>query len=108
MQPGSELWLRPDYEDWNFIEWSAVDLGGRRDPLGVRAESAFNHAEYRIETCQVDFDRIDAVLALKRSLLARIDHLTESLNLKGFPLQGKPLQKLEILGIIRKDMMRSD
>ncbi len=104
-------WLRPDYKDWLVGAGSGVCTDGRSDPLGIRAEAAYSHASYRIEQCVVPFDRIDAILALKRSLRTRLEHLDSVLDLTATPATGITdqkdwLGKLEALGIIKKGMVR--
>jgi hypothetical protein len=109
--PGEIWWLRPDYRDWFVGSGSGVCTDGRSDSLGIRAEAAYSHASYRIEQCAVPFDRTDAILALKRSLRARLEHLDSVLGLNTIPAIGVTdsndwLGKLEALGIIKKGMLR--
>ncbi len=107
---GGPWWLRPDYSDWIVGTGSGVCTDGCSDPLGVQAEAAYSHASYRINHCAVLFDRTDAILAMKRSLRARLEHLDLVLGLGDLPVsedvQPKDwLGKLEALEIIRKGML---
>jgi hypothetical protein len=108
---GEIWWFRLDGRDWIVGSGGGVCTDGRSDPLGVRAEAAYAHCSYRIEQCAVPFDRIDAILALKRSLRARLEHLDSALSLSTIPVAGIAdpndwLGKLEGLGIIKKGMLR--
>lgn len=51
---------------------------------------------------------MDGILALKRAMRARLDHLNDSLNLDKLPVSctGGRLEKLEVLGIIRRGMLQ--
>ncbi|WP_369387895.1 hypothetical protein AB5J72_09995 [Streptomyces sp. CG1] len=46
----------------------------------ARAEASFHHAAYRLSNHHGKYDRIDAVLALKRAVDARLEHLNRIYN----------------------------
>jgi hypothetical protein len=108
---GEVWWLRPDFHEWFLGSGSGVCTDGRGDPLGIRADAAYSHALYRVEHCSVPFDRTDAILAMKRSFRARLEHLDATLKLRTIPVVGVTdpndwLGRLESLGIIKKGMLR--
>ncbi|MET7427486.1 hypothetical protein ABZT16_00585 [Streptomyces flaveolus] len=71
------------------------------------AEFSHVHADHRIKTHVNEFDRVDAILALKRAMQTRIDHLDSLYGFKQYPdfQQLGPLGLLEQWGVIRKRML---
>ncbi|MFJ6543198.1 hypothetical protein ACIQMP_21465 [Streptomyces sp. NPDC091385] len=72
------------------------------------AEFCHLHADYRIKNHVTEWDRTDAILALKRSMQMRMDHLNSIYNFKQYPefKQLGPLGLLEHWGVIRQRMLR--
>ncbi|WP_405506912.1 hypothetical protein OG323_09225 [Streptomyces cyaneofuscatus] len=98
--------------DSNFPN-SYVDGSGRTGmsvegaSLKLRAEASHAHADYRIKNHQNVYDQIDAMLALKRSMQTRLDHLDSLYRFKQYP-ECAALGWLGILerwGVIRKRML---
>lgn len=108
MEPRVEWWLRPDYTRWIVSAGTGVSPDGKHESLGVQAQRAHEHAAHRLRVGVGVYDRIDAILALKRSLRARLEQLDQSLDLRNLPISagGGWLEKLEALEIIRQGMLR--
>ncbi|MGW1401056.1 hypothetical protein ACWCRF_20880 [Streptomyces sp. NPDC002405] len=72
------------------------------------AYSSHAHADHRIKTHATEWDRIDAILALKRAMQLRIDNLDSLYGFKQYPdfKQLGPLGLLEQWGVIRQRMLR--
>ncbi|MFF4407218.1 hypothetical protein [Streptomyces sp. NPDC001404] len=101
-------WFCVDFADASLDGSSREGMGGKGVDLKRRADSSFIHAEYRIKNHLNRFDRIDAVLALKRAMQTRLDHLNAIYNFKQYPQcrdQGW-LGLLESWGVIRQRMLR--
>ncbi|WP_327189666.1 hypothetical protein [Streptomyces xinghaiensis] len=89
--------------------------GSGRSGIGVeglalkeRSESSHAHADYRIKNHQTSYDRIDAILALKRSMQTRLEHLDSLYGFKQYP-EYKTIGWMGILekwGVIRKRMLQ--
>ncbi|MBB4712293.1 hypothetical protein BJ965_002175 [Streptomyces luteogriseus] len=71
------------------------------------AEFSHAHADYRIKNHQNAYDRIDAILALKRSMQTRLEHLDRLYGFKQYPefKQLGPLGLLDHWGVIRRRML---
>ncbi|MFE0276448.1 hypothetical protein ACFWZY_30860 [Streptomyces sp. NPDC058992] len=100
-------WLCTDFTD-SWTDGSSRTGSVEDAPLKRQADSAFAHAEYRISNHVNKFDRIDAILALKRAMQTRLDHLDEIYNLKQYPQSRSVgwLGLLESWGVIRQRMLR--
>ncbi|MGW3860031.1 hypothetical protein ACWEDZ_00895 [Streptomyces sp. NPDC005047] len=72
------------------------------------AENSQAHADHRIKSHVTEWDRVDAILALKRSMQMRVDHLNSIYGFKQYPdfRQLGPLGLLEHWGVIRGRMLR--
>ncbi|MFD5000665.1 hypothetical protein [Streptomyces buecherae] len=73
-----------------------------------RAEASFNHAAYRLSNHHGDYDRIDAVLALKRAVDARLEHLNSIYDFSQYP-ESKNFGRLGLLenwGVILQRTLR--
>ncbi|MFF3640332.1 hypothetical protein [Streptomyces sp. NPDC002564] len=100
---------------WLCTEFSASfsDEGSRfgavlNPALKRQADSSFAHAEYRIANHASEFDCIDAILALKRAMQTRLDHLDEIYKFNQYS-EAKNLGWLGLLeswGVIRQRMLR--
>ncbi|MFD8967450.1 hypothetical protein ACFV0C_21055 [Streptomyces sp. NPDC059568] len=87
---------------------SRTGIGSEGIALKLRAESSHAHADYRIKNHQTAYDRVDAILALKRSMQIRLEHLDSLYGFKQYP-EYKTLGGLGVLerwGVIRKRMLQ--
>ncbi|MFD6423551.1 hypothetical protein [Streptomyces sp. NPDC060198] len=104
---GATWWLDATLAD-SYIDGSSRDaLWGDGVELKRRSESSHLHADYRIKTGHATFDRIDAILALKRSMQTRLDHLDSLYGFSQYPESRSIgwLGLLEHWGVIRKRML---
>ncbi|MDH2429275.1 hypothetical protein [Sphaerisporangium sp. TRM90804] len=108
MQIDGKAWICIDRDVWSFSGGGKPGGDGRTDPLGIRASKAYLHAVHRLSSDTGLYNRIDGILALKRAMRARLEHLAEELNLRAMPVDdaGNWLNTLEQLGIIRQRMLR--
>lgn len=76
--------------------------------LKNRAEDSQAHGDYRIKNCHSKYDRIDAILALKRSMDVRLQHLDSIYGLRQYaqPQGIGWLGLLEEWGVIRQRVLR--
>lgn len=76
--------------------------------LKYRANSSLSHAEYRLSSHSNAYDRIDGILALKRAMQTRLEHLDKLYGLKQYPQYkaGGWLTVLESWGVIRRRMLQ--
>ncbi|MEV5242246.1 hypothetical protein AB0K89_24550 [Streptomyces cinnamoneus] len=104
---GKTWWLCTEFTD-TWVDGTTRPPVAENEDLKRQAELAFEHAEYRVSRHQNKFDRIDAILALKRSMQTRLDHLDELYNLRQYP-ESKSVGWLGVLeswGVIRQRMLR--
>lgn len=73
-----------------------------------RAEKAFDHAKFRLENARNEYDRIDLLLALKRTMQTRLEHLDGKYNFRQYQLAKSNgwLAVLEEWGAIRQRTLR--
>ncbi|MGW7499273.1 hypothetical protein ACWGKA_33975 [Streptomyces luteogriseus] len=101
-------WFDPELPDC-FIDGSGrsgIDIA--TFDRKTSAELSHAHADHRIKTHVTEWDRVDAILALKRSMQMRVDHLNSIYGFKQYPefKQLGPLGLLEHWGVIRQRMLR--
>ncbi|MFH9552272.1 hypothetical protein [Streptomyces sp. NPDC017435] len=100
-------WMDPELPE-AYVDGSGR-LGMGTDGLARKnlAEFSHAHADYRIKAHQNEYDRVDAILALKRSMQSRIDHLDSLYGFKQYPefRQLGPLGLLDHWGVIRRRML---
>lgn len=92
-----------------FIDGSGRSgINGETQERKMLAEYSHAHADHRIRTHLTEWDRVDAILALKRAMQMRIDHLDSIYGFKQYPefKQLGPLGLLEHWGVIRQRMLR--
>lgn len=101
-------WVDASFPD-AYVDGSGRDgVGTEGLALKDRAESSHAHADYRIKNHQTAYDRIDAILALKRSMQTRLEHLDSLYGFKQYP-EYKTLGWMGLLeqwGVIRKRMLQ--
>ncbi|MEV8539491.1 hypothetical protein [Streptomyces sp. NPDC051572] len=101
-------WVDADFPD-AFVDGSGRSgIGAEGLAAKDRSESSHAHADYRIKNHQTAYDRIDAILALKRSMQTRLDHLDSLYGFKQYP-EYKSIGWMGILeqwGVIRKRMLQ--
>ncbi|WP_461781295.1 hypothetical protein [Streptomyces sp. UC4497] len=101
-------WVNATFPD-AYVDGSGRDgIGAEGLVLKERSESSHAHADYRIKNHQTSYDRVDAILALKRSMQTRLEHLDSLYGFKQYP-EYKTIGWMGILekwGVIRKRMLQ--
>ncbi|MFC8874459.1 hypothetical protein [Streptomyces ardesiacus] len=107
---GRELtwWLNAILPDCYVDGSGRSGISGEALDRKTLADYAHAHADHRIRTHVTEWDRTDAILALKRAMQLRVDHLDAIYKFNQFPefRQLGPLGLLEHWGIIRQRMLR--
>lgn len=103
-----ERWILLDPDAGHFEGFTSVGMNSEEMELKRRAEASFEHAEYRLENHVTKFDRIDAILALKRAMQTRLEQLNQIYEFKQYPQAsaGGWLSLLEDWGAIRQRMLK--
>ncbi|MEV4439622.1 hypothetical protein AB0K09_11455 [Streptomyces sp. NPDC049577] len=104
----SGWWLTGDLSDLFIDGRGTAGLSDQDIVMKMRAEESFRHAEYRLDNFRVKYDLVDGVLALKRAMQVRLEHLDQLYSLRNFPgaRQRGWLGVLEDLGLVRQRMLR--
>lgn len=101
------VWVPARFLGWDYDTYGTDEL----DPAGLeRAYSIWGHANDKLNGDCTEFDRIDVVTTLKRSVTQRVSALKKAYGFNLLPLAGKPKRDLDILhrlGLIRPLMLRS-
>ncbi|QUX29085.1 hypothetical protein KGD83_00235 [Nocardiopsis akebiae] len=102
------VWIPLNEHQWERSSGSSDLFDRATSKEYFHARRSFDHAEYRILRNESDYDRTDAILALKRSIRSRLEHLNEKLDFKTIPGpdSGDWLGKLESIGVIRKSTLK--
>ncbi|MFE3151254.1 hypothetical protein ACFXJ6_32070 [Streptomyces sp. NPDC059218] len=101
-------WLNGDVSDLLVMGYGGSAGLSNGVELKRRADESFKHAEFRLENHQNKYDLIDSVLALKRAMQARLEHLDEIYGFKQYPdckTRGW-LGVLEGWGAVRQRMLK--
>jgi hypothetical protein len=107
----TEYAIRPAWLDPSWMLWEQsieVTTGFSRVGTG-RPYEIHQHACDRLEGDPNDFDRVDAIMALRRAVGQRVRMLNEIYQLRELPIATKPKGDLELLscfGIVRPFMLR--
>lgn len=101
-------WLTVDLDDSFSDGSSQYGMSAEESALKRRADSSLAHAEYRLANHSNRYDLIDGILALKRSMQTRLEHLEMIYGLKQYPQarSGGWLAVLEDWGVIRRRMLQ--
>lgn len=84
-ESGKFLWIDPKFPG-SFVGASGrSNLGPEGTSIKDHAESSHAHADYRIKNHRTEYDRIDAILALKRCMQTRLEHLDSLYGFKQYP-----------------------
>ncbi|MET7856071.1 hypothetical protein ABZS81_02320 [Streptomyces sp. NPDC005318] len=101
-------WLSVNFDE-SFIDGSSqYGMDPESLALKYRADASLAHAEYRLSNHSVKYDRIDGILALKRAMQTRLEHLDKIYGLRQYPQSkaGGWLAVLESWGVIRRRMLQ--
>ncbi|MFD9910129.1 hypothetical protein [Streptomyces sp. NPDC059063] len=71
----SDWWLENGLHEFTESGHGKNGIGDYDRMMISRAEASFHHAAYRLSNHRGEYDRIDAVLALKRAVDTRLEHL---------------------------------
>jgi hypothetical protein len=100
------VWIDPAWLSWESY-WDT------KDPVPndgtIRLYEIHQHACDRLASDPSEFDRIDAIMTLRRVIARRVKALKETYQLRELPIGAKPKYDLELLesfGIIRPFMLR--
>ncbi len=99
-------WIDPSWLFWEFRTGSGAYLS--RD-TAERAYEIHQHACDRLVGDPGEFDRVDAITALRRAVAQRVRVLKEAYELRKLPIHPKPKGDLEFLSdleIIRPFMLK--
>ncbi len=101
-------WFNPELPDCYIDGSGRSGIDNATQDRKTAAEISHVHADYRIKTHVIEWDRVDAILALKRAMQLRVDHLNSMYGFKQYPefKQLGPLGLLEHWGVIRQRMLR--
>ncbi|MFC8826247.1 hypothetical protein ACFT9I_12955 [Streptomyces sp. NPDC057137] len=101
-------WLDGDLGELVVDGFGGTGLSADDAAMKARAQESLQHAEYRLDTHQNRYDLIDAVLALKRSMQTRLEHLDVIYGFKQYPHAKTHgwLGVLEGWGAVRQRMLR--
>lgn len=100
------IWIDPSWFSWKSF-WDTKDPV--RNDRTIRLYEIHQHACDRLASNRNDFDRSDAIMALRRVVGGRVKALMETYSLRDLPIGVKPKYDLELLesfGIIRPFMLR--
>lgn len=111
------VWIDPSWLSWkSFAEesssWGSVaEESTGDDPSDTTAKlyEIHQHACDRLSSDPNEFDRVDAIITLRRVVAQRVKALKEKYRLRELPTGQKPRGDLELLsyfGIIRPFMLR--
>ncbi|WP_439675739.1 hypothetical protein [Embleya sp. MST-111070] len=104
----SQWWLDGDLNEISVdgCGWHPINDADRE--LIARSNKSFEHAEYRLDNNQNEYDRIDAVLALKRAMDTRLGHLDSIYGFSQYPTARSHgwLALLESWGFIKQRTLR--
>lgn len=103
--------LRPVWIDPSWLSWEGYDEGSRylQDGTAARPYEIHQHACDRLADNPNEFDRVDAITTLRRSVGHRVKALKEIYRLRELRIGAKPKGDLELLsslGIIRPFMLK--
>ncbi|WP_307165634.1 hypothetical protein [Streptomyces rishiriensis] len=101
-------WLSINFDESFSDGASHCGLDTEGLALKHRANASLSHAEYRLLNHSNAYDRIDGILALKRAMQTRLEHLDNIYGLKQYPQYktGGWLAVLEDWGVIRRRMLQ--
>ncbi|WP_449346054.1 hypothetical protein [Streptomyces xanthochromogenes] len=101
------MWIDPKLTGAYVDGSGRIGLGDDDITRKNLAEFSHAHADYRLKNHQNEYDRVDAILALKRSMQSRIDHLDSIYGFKQYAefRQLGPLGLLDHWGAIRRRML---
>lgn len=96
----------------DIFNWNSYCTGGTRleENLWKRSYEIWNRACYLIESNESEFDLIDGIANLKRSLNHREKLIEENYHFKNISFSNKPkgyLELLESFGIVRPFIMKN-
>jgi hypothetical protein len=100
------IWISPDIFEWNTVVETTTyfEDGAWRRPYAI-----WQHAEKLLNNPDTQFNRVDIVTSLKRSIDSRIRLLDHIYEFRKIPIKGKPqgyIELLHLLGIIRYRMVQ--
>ncbi|WP_424644790.1 hypothetical protein [Embleya sp. AB8] len=104
----NKWWLDNDLSEVFVDGLSRLGTGATDLELIARSDKSFEHAEYRLDNHQNEYDRIDAVLALKRAMDTRLGHLDSIYGFAQHPTAKSHgwLALLESWGFIKQRTLR--
>ncbi|WP_432083389.1 hypothetical protein [Streptomyces sp. WAC 04229] len=107
-QTATRWWLANDLSDIYVDGHGSALLDTRDQELIARAEKSFAHAEHRLDNHKNEYDRIDAVLALKRAMDTRLEHLNSIYQFTQHPNAKSHgwLAVLESWGFVKQRTLR--
>ena len=99
------MWISKNILEWNsdtfgFFMLDTTDL--------ERSYKILDHAQKRLNEAKNDFDLIDVITTIKRSINKRMKLLNRIYRFKKIPIDNKPkklLELLELFNIIRPLML---
>ena len=103
----NSVWLDPQ-----ILQWANYGQGGAEPNVSVRARAyeIWNHADEVLKHATSDFQLVDVITTLKRSIDQRMRALNDIYSFDAIPLKNKPadmLGLLESLDIVRPLMFRN-
>lgn len=101
------VWIDPEWLSWLSFNGDGGSIGD--DTAASRLYEIHQHACGRLATDPNEFDRVDAIITLRRVIGKRVKMLKEIHQLRELPTGVKPKHDLELLeyfGIIRPFMLK--
>src|SRR4051812_8207650 len=99
-----QAWFNPDFINYNpqVVTWTVGEINSWKRPF-----DHLKHAEGLLQNGNSEFVRIDIITTLKRAIDYRLKILNKLYCWKKIPfkLPKDELQKLEVLGVIKKNML---
>ncbi|MFI0542954.1 hypothetical protein ACH3VS_29235 [Streptomyces sp. WSLK1-3] len=105
---GRSWWLNGDLGEMEVQGYGGAARSSSDLTMRRRANESFKHAEHRLDNYCNKYDLIDAVLALKRTMQTRLEHLDEIYGFKQYPdIKSRGwLGVLEDWGAVRQRMLK--
>jgi hypothetical protein len=108
-QAARHVWIDPSWLSWQLASHEEMAYGRSLPNDTARQYEIHEHACTRLADDPSDFDRIDAIMTLRRAVGQRVRMLMDTYQLRELQIIAKPKRDLELLsylGIIRPYMLK--